>query len=236
MRRRSRAIKTKGVSKTDEKNESSDKTKGVSKTDEKKESSDKTKGISKRDPKTKKMITKSEPKKEKSDKTKKKQKKSPKDPMKEVVKHNLKKTDKKTLSPSTEIELSVEKIKKLENSGYKQFKPIGKGSYGQVFIAKSAKHNKEVALKVVDMKRLTDAFLKKYTTVEIELMKKMAAHKNVIQFYEVIEATDDHLLYISMEYLPNGDLFDYIIRRHYIPERESCLWFKTVDEWCPTHS
>ena len=124
--------------------------------------------------------------------------------------------------------MSVEKIRKLENSGYKQLEPIGEGSYGKVFKAKSTKHHKQVAIKAVDLKRLSEHFMKKYLTVEIELMKKIKEHKNVIKFYEVIEATDDHLLYITMEFCPNGDLFDYIIKRHYIPEREACLWFRQL--------
>ena len=170
-----------------------------------------------------------------SDKNSKQKNKKPlKNPKEEVVKPNLKKTDMKTLSPPKDFELTVEKICKLENSGYKIYEPIGQGSYGKVFKAKSTKYGKRLAVKVVDLNRLSDVFQKKFLVVEIELMKKIKQHKNVVKFFEIIETTDDHghdhdhLLYISMEFYPNGDLFEYITKRHFIPERQSCIWFRQL--------
>jgi 5'-AMP-activated protein kinase catalytic alpha subunit len=50
---------------------------------------------------------------------------------------------------------------------------------------------------------------------EIHILKMMR-HPNIIQLYEIIES--QKYLFLVMEYCPNGELFDYIVKK----ERYRC--------------
>ena len=56
-------------------------------------------------------------------------------------------------------------------------------------------------------------------TREIKILK-MARHPNIVQLYEIIETSRQ--LYLIMEYVPGGELFDYIVKRKRLQEEEAC--------------
>lgn len=53
-------------------------------------------------------------------------------------------------------------------------------------------------------------------------------HKNIVEVYEVI--TDDDYIYIIMEYLAGGELFDKIKERGRLEENLAKTWFKEIVE------
>jgi serine/threonine protein kinase len=53
-------------------------------------------------------------------------------------------------------------------------------------------------------------------------------HKNIVEVYEVI--TDDDFIYIIMEYLEGGELFDKIKERGRLEENLAKTWFKEIVE------
>lgn len=53
-------------------------------------------------------------------------------------------------------------------------------------------------------------------------------HKNIVEVYEVI--TDDDFIYIIMEYLEGGELFDKIKERGRLEESLAKQWFKEIVE------
>jgi hypothetical protein len=102
----------------------------------------------------------------------------------------LEKTQKKVTTPYSDFTLPEDSVKLLESKGYTIVEEIGHGSYGKVYKSMSNKQISEVAIKVIDIKRFSQFFLKKFLNKEIELMKTLPTHPNVSQFYDVFKGSD----------------------------------------------
>ena len=54
---------------------------------------------------------------------------------------------------------------------------------------------------------------------EIHILK-VVRHPHVVQLYEIIETSKE--LYLIMEYARGGELFEYIVNRKRVRERDAC--------------
>lgn len=59
-------------------------------------------------------------------------------------------------------------------------------------------------------------------TREIHILK-LVRHPNIVQLYEIIETPKK--LFLVMEYMENGELFDYIVSKKRLKEDEACRLF-----------
>ncbi len=57
---------------------------------------------------------------------------------------------------------------------------------------------------------------------EIHILK-IVRHPSIVQLYEIIETTN--ALMLVMEYMENGELFDYIVSKKRLKEDEACRLF-----------
>jgi len=57
---------------------------------------------------------------------------------------------------------------------------------------------------------------------EIKILKEID-HPNFVHLYEIIENTDR--IYLIMEYASGGELFDYIVSKDRLPEKEACMFY-----------
>ncbi|KOX71604.1 Testis-specific serine/threonine-protein kinase 4 [Melipona quadrifasciata] len=124
-------------------------------------------------------------------------------------------------------EKSGKKLTVLESHGYTIGKTIGAGSYATVKIAKSDRHDCQVAVKIVSKFQAPGDYLKKFLPREIEVVKGLK-HPNLIRFLQAIETT--HRVYIIMEYAQCGSLLDAIRRDTFIDEFRSRRWFRQLLE------
>ncbi|KAK1117104.1 hypothetical protein K0M31_017026 [Melipona bicolor] len=124
-------------------------------------------------------------------------------------------------------EKSGRKLTVLESHGYAIGKTIGAGSYATVKIAKSDRHDCQVAVKIVSKFQAPGDYLKKFLPREIEVVKGLK-HPNLIRFLQAIETT--HRVYIIMEYAQCGSLLDAIRRDTFIDEFRSRRWFRQLLE------
>ncbi|XP_011696629.1 PREDICTED: testis-specific serine/threonine-protein kinase 4-like [Wasmannia auropunctata] len=127
------------------------------------------------------------------------------------------------------------KLTVLESHGYTLGKTIGAGTYATVKIAKSDRHNCQVAVKIVSKFQAPGEHLTKFLPREIEVVKGLK-HPNLIHFLQAIETT--HRVYIIMEYAQNGSLLDIIRRYTYIDELRSRRWFRQLldaIDYCHEH-
>lgn len=60
---------------------------------------------------------------------------------------------------------------------------------------------------------------------EIKILRFLT-HPHIIRQYEVIETPDD--IYVVMEYVKSGELFDYIVQKGRLQEDEGRLLFQQV--------
>jgi 5'-AMP-activated protein kinase, catalytic alpha subunit len=60
---------------------------------------------------------------------------------------------------------------------------------------------------------------------EIKILKEID-NPNFVQLYEIIE--NNERIYLIMEYASGGELFDYIVSKDRLPEREACLLYQQI--------
>jgi 5'-AMP-activated protein kinase catalytic alpha subunit len=60
---------------------------------------------------------------------------------------------------------------------------------------------------------------------EIKILKQLH-HPNVVQIYEIIETEQD--LYLVMEFVQGGELFDEIVQHHKLKEEQACKYFQEL--------
>jgi 5'-AMP-activated protein kinase catalytic alpha subunit len=83
----------------------------------------------------------------------------------------------------------------------------------------------KVAVKILEKHKIVEDVDVERVTREIKILK-MARHPNIIQLYEIIETPRQ--LYLITEYVPGGELFDYIVKHHRLSEAEACKFFQQI--------
>ena len=84
--------------------------------------------------------------------------------------------------------------------------PLGSGAFGEVRKAKHHSSKQLRAIKIISTQNLSD-FEKKKILKEILILKKID-HPNIVKIYEFFE--DEGFIYIVMELITGGELFDKI--------------------------
>lgn len=55
---------------------------------------------------------------------------------------------------------------------------------------------------------------------------KLIRHPNVLQLYDVYET--DRELFLILEYVEGGELFDYLVKKGRLSESEACGFFQQI--------
>lgn len=61
---------------------------------------------------------------------------------------------------------------------------------------------------------------------EVKILRRLV-HPHIIRLFEVIETKSG--IYVVMEYMVHGELFDYIMQKRKIEENQARLFFQQVD-------
>ena len=104
-------------------------------------------------------------------------------------------------------------------------KSIGKGTFGKVKKGVHIKTNEKVAIKILEKDKIQDVADVERVAREIHILK-IVRHPNVIQMYEIIETQKQ--LYLIMEYAEGGELFDYIVSKKRLDEKEACGVYQQI--------
>jgi len=105
-------------------------------------------------------------------------------------------------------------------------KVLGKGKFAEVKRAIDKKTKEPFAVKVITKDKIKSGDQSKLKT-EIDIMKKVS-HPNCVSFTEVYESRTK--LYIIMELVTGGELFDRIIEKEHYSEKEAAACFQQVIE------
>ena len=108
---------------------------------------------------------------------------------------------------------------------YKFIKTIGEGTFGKVKLSVHLLTNEYVAIKILEKSRITDKEELERVEKEIKYLK-LFDHPNIIQIYEVIE--DEANFYIVMEFVPCGELFNYIVEKERLKEKEASFFYSQI--------
>ncbi|XP_052554890.1 testis-specific serine/threonine-protein kinase 3 [Tympanuchus pallidicinctus] len=116
----------------------------------------------------------------------------------------------------------------LLTNGYQLGKTIGEGAYSKVKEAFSHKHQKKVAIKIIDKSASPEEFIQKFLPRELQIVERLD-HKNIIRMYEVLESAEGKI-YLVMELAEDGDMFDYVAHKGPLPEHRARAIFRQLVE------
>lgn len=109
--------------------------------------------------------------------------------------------------------------------GYVLKETLGAGSYGKVRRAFSNELKKEVAIKVILLKKAKPEYVEKFLPREIDVLKRLN-HIHVVKFYQAIETNGR--MFMVFELAGEGDLLDVIKTYKYLLEDQAGPWFTQI--------
>ncbi|PNY11881.1 SNF1-related protein kinase catalytic subunit alpha KIN10 [Trifolium pratense] len=108
---------------------------------------------------------------------------------------------------------------------YKMGKTLGIGSFGKVKIAEHVLTGHKVAIKILNRRKIKNMEMEEKVRREIKILR-LFMHHHIIRLYEVVETTTD--IYVVMEYVKSGELFDYIVEKGRLQEDEARSFFQQI--------
>ena len=111
----------------------------------------------------------------------------------------------------------------LESQGIIVGKTMGSGSYATVKSAYDINRKHKVAIKIINKKKAFEEYLSKFLPREIEAMRSIGKHCNVVAFYQIIETTSRY--FFVMELAECGDLLEAIKAKKTVQETQAGIWF-----------
>ncbi|KAK9300070.1 hypothetical protein QLX08_007113 [Tetragonisca angustula] len=122
---------------------------------------------------------------------------------------NLKRTCKKNIDIENNAEQSNtnkkgQSEKKWVLTDFDIGRPLGKGKYGNVYLAREKKSKFIIAMKVLFKAQIQKADVEHQVRREIEIQTHLR-HPNILKMYGYFH--DDKRIYLILEYAPNGELF-----------------------------
>lgn len=118
---------------------------------------------------------------------------------------------------------------------WKLGKTLGRGATGRVLLASHQTTGQKAAVKVVSKSELNDDEINKKSSDEgglpygIEreiIIMKLLTHPNVLRLYDVWETSK--ALYLVLEYVEGGELFDLLVERGPLQEVEAVKYFRQI--------
>lgn len=110
-------------------------------------------------------------------------------------------------------------------SNYRLGKTLGIGSFGKVKVAEHVLTGHKVAIKILNRKKIQSMDMEEKVRREIKILR-LFMHPHIIRLYEVIETPVD--IYVVMEYVKTGELFDYIVEKGRLMEDEARHFFQQI--------
>jgi len=103
---------------------------------------------------------------------------------------------------------------------------LGEGGFAEVHLAVHKKTGLRVAVKVMNKEALEKMGDLHRAYREIETMKRLGCHPHICHLYQVAETEED--IYLVMEYISGGELFDYIVAREKLTEKQAQNFFRQI--------
>ncbi|XP_024014680.1 SNF1-related protein kinase catalytic subunit alpha KIN11 isoform X1 [Eutrema salsugineum] len=108
---------------------------------------------------------------------------------------------------------------------YRVGKTLGYGTFAKVKLAEHVATGHKVAIKVLNRNKIKEMNIVGKVQREIKILR-MLMHPHIIRQYEVVETPDN--IYVVMEYVQSGELFDYIVEKGKLPEDEGRYLFQQI--------
>ena len=83
----------------------------------------------------------------------------------------------------------------------------------------------KVAIKILNRKKIKAIHMEEKVRREIKILR-LFMHPHIIRLYEVLETPHD--IFVVMEYVKSGELFDYIVEKGRLGENEARHFFQQI--------
>lgn len=137
-----------------------------------------------------------------------------------------------TDTPPTESPLTQRAVQRLNQ--YQLVRNIGEGSFGKVKLARHRVTGQEVAMKIINRRKLISRDLAGRIEREIQYLQ-LLRHPHIIKLYTVITTRQE--ICMVLEYVPM-ELFDYIVKHGRLGENKARKLFQQIIcavEYCHRH-
>ncbi|CAN8258997.1 unnamed protein product [Cochlearia groenlandica] len=118
-----------------------------------------------------------------------------------------------------------EKKKGMRLGKYELGRTLGEGNFGKVKFAKDTISGQSFAVKIIDKSRIADLNFSLQIKREIKTLK-MLKHPNIVRLHEVLASKTK--IYMVMECVTGGELFDRIVSKGKISETEGRKMFQQL--------
>jgi len=104
-------------------------------------------------------------------------------------------------------------------------RPLGRGKFGSVYLAREKRYKYIVAIKVLQKSQLLKAGVEHQLRREIEIQSHLR-HRNILRMYGYFY--DAKRIYLILEYSPGGELYKELTRRGRFSERTSAKYISDL--------
>ncbi|KAG6743849.1 hypothetical protein POTOM_052552 [Populus tomentosa] len=111
---------------------------------------------------------------------------------------------------------------------YELGRELGRGEFGITYLCTDRETGENFACKSISKKKLRTAVDIEDVRREVEIMKHMPRHPNLVTLKDTYE--DDSAVHLVMELCEGGELFDRIVARGHYTERAAAAVTKTIVE------
>lgn len=112
---------------------------------------------------------------------------------------------------------------KVQVSDFDKLCVLGQGAYGKVTLVRSKKDNRLFAQK--ELKKasvIIDEKSVERTISERTILSQITRHPNIVKLFYALH--DDYKLYLLMEFIPGGELFQYLAKEKFLSERNASFY------------
>ncbi|KAL5566660.1 hypothetical protein UlMin_029824 [Ulmus minor] len=114
------------------------------------------------------------------------------------------------------------------SAAYDLGRELGRGEFGITYLCTDASSGHKFACKSISKKKLRTAVDVDDVRREVEIMKHLRNHPNIVKLKDTYE--DENDVHIVMELCEGGELFDRIVARGHYTERAAAAVMKTIVE------
>jgi len=109
---------------------------------------------------------------------------------------------------------------------YQLTKFLGRGNFAKVYQARSLIDGSTVAVKVIDKSKTVDASMEPRIVREIDAMRRLQNHPNILKIHEVLATKTK--IYLIVDFAGGGELFLKLSRRGRFPEALARRYFQQL--------
>ena len=108
------------------------------------------------------------------------------------------------------------------NSKYETKETIGNGTFSIVKLGIDLETNEKVAIKILEKKKIINSDDIERVEREIKILQNFN-NLNIIKIFDIFQTEENH--YFIMEYCENGELFNYIVEKQKLNEKEASYFY-----------